>query len=265
MSNPHATDHSAAATISSFRSGGSWDIAAVHPTFFPSPGIENTQPCFSYMDSDDASTGYLEDALFNFNTKRRKKRLLLFDDDDDDQRPTDLNILWSCLDDGNIKVDYCYENYDNLGEMRKCDRISGMEKKPDAEAIAAFAANSDSSLSSFSKCNDNLQTPPSVDPPSFSAAGSDRGQRPRKRVTAKLVYPFAVVKPGGTEGDITLNDINERILMPPRRPVKHPVGDFACRRQSSPVGTGLSGKAVVALTRIQTRGRGTITIMRTRG
>lgn len=43
--------------------------------------MENTPPFFSYFDSDDLSTGYLEDALFKFSSKRR--RLLLFDDDDD--------------------------------------------------------------------------------------------------------------------------------------------------------------------------------------
>lgn len=81
----------------------------------------------------------------------------------------------------------------------------------------------------------------------------------------RVVYPFALVKPGGVEGDVTLNDINERILMPPTRPVRHPVGDFACRPCVSPHGPGLSGKAVVALTRIHTQGRGTITIIRTKG
>lgn len=86
-----------------------------------------------------------------------------------------------------------------------------------------------------------------------------------KKVITRVVYPFALVKPGGVEGDITLNDINERILMPPTRPVRHPVGDFACRPCVSPDGPGLSGKAVVALTRIHTQGRGTITIIRTKG
>lgn len=86
-----------------------------------------------------------------------------------------------------------------------------------------------------------------------------------KRVLKRVVYPFAVVKPGGKEGDLTLNDINERILMPPTRPVRHPVGDFACRPCVSPDGPGLSGKAVVALTKIHTQGRGTITIIRTKG
>lgn len=82
----------------------------------------------------------------------------------------------------------------------------------------------------------------------------------------RVVYPFALVKPGGEEGDVTLNDINERILMPPTKPVRHPVGDFACRPCVSAQGPGLSGKAVVALTRIHTQGRrGTITIIRTKG
>ncbi|XP_060669542.1 uncharacterized protein LOC107428058 isoform X4 [Ziziphus jujuba] len=90
-------------------------------------------------------------------------------------------------------------------------------------------------------------------------------ERKKKRVIKRVVYPFAVVKPGGKEGDVTLNDINERIMMPPTRPVRHPVGDFACRPCVSPDGPGLSGKAVVALTKIHTQGRGTITIIRTKG
>lgn len=81
----------------------------------------------------------------------------------------------------------------------------------------------------------------------------------------RVVYPFGVVKPGGREEDVTLNDINKRILMPSARPVRHPVGDFACRPCVSADGPGLSGKAVVAFTKIQTLGRGTITIIRTKG
>ncbi|XP_042499542.1 uncharacterized protein LOC122077753 isoform X4 [Macadamia integrifolia] len=81
----------------------------------------------------------------------------------------------------------------------------------------------------------------------------------------KVAYPFDMVKPGGIEGDVTLEDINERMLMRPTRPVRHPVGDLACRPVAMAGGLGLSGKAVVALTRIRTRGRGTVTIIRTRG
>ncbi|XP_042495575.1 protein XRI1-like isoform X2 [Macadamia integrifolia] len=84
-------------------------------------------------------------------------------------------------------------------------------------------------------------------------------------VIKKVVYPFEMVKPGSNEGDVTLNDINKRMLMRPTRPVMHPVGDFACRPCVTASGLGLSGKAVVALTRIRTRGSGTVTIIRTRG
>lgn len=99
-----------------------------------------------------------------------------------------------------------------------------------------------------------------------TVAAAAANEKRKKRVAApKVVYPFALVKPGGVDGDVTLNDINERILMPPTRPVRHPVGDFACRPLVSPEGPGLSGKAVVAFTRIHTPGRGTITIIRTRG
>lgn len=91
-------------------------------------------------------------------------------------------------------------------------------------------------------------------------------KKKRSRVLKSFVYPFALVKPGWEEGDVTLNDINKRMLMPPTRPIRHPVGDFACHPcVSQPHGPGLSGKAVVALTRIRTLGRGTITIIRTKG
>ncbi|KAH9316509.1 hypothetical protein KI387_025136, partial [Taxus chinensis] len=86
-----------------------------------------------------------------------------------------------------------------------------------------------------------------------------------KLATPVLAYPFAVLKPSGVEGDVTLNDINKRILMPPKRPIQHPVGDYARPPSAASTGSGLSGKAVVALTKIHTQGKGTITIMRTKG
>ncbi|XP_019176429.1 PREDICTED: uncharacterized protein LOC109171807 [Ipomoea nil] len=278
-------------TTSSLAGVGGWDLHDLAAGGFPSPVSENTPPFFSYLDSDDLSTGYLEDALFKFSSKRR--RLLLFDDDDDQSKDYFNNNLRSCLDNGNTNLNW-FENYDCLSQITKCDSLSGegicksgsrmsteetsffteMKRNnpsSDEEAISALAAYQDSSSSSRKYSADKPAPPPTVDPPSSFSAGSEEDWRRRKRVVSpssaagKLVYPFAVVKPGGKEGDVTLNDINERILMPPTRPVKHPVGDFACRPLVSPDGPGLSGKAVVALTRIQTQGRGTITIIRTRG
>lgn len=92
-----------------------------------------------------------------------------------------------------------------------------------------------------------------------------KASKKEKKQAMGVVYPFAVVKPGGLEEEVTLEDINERLLMRPSRPVRHPVGEFACLPCVSGDGPGLSGKAVVGLTRIHTQGRGTITIIRTRG
>lgn len=214
--------------------GGGWGLRHIAASCsFPSPGTENTPPCKwpDVDDSGDACTGYLQDALFNFNTKRR--RLLLFGDDDDDPAGNckDLNVLWNIT-----KLDYDDDDDEDYGQNIKVQH-------------------------SYENWDDSIPSPVLCRP--GSDGGGDR--RPTEKALAKLAYPFAVVKPGGTEGDLTLDEINERILMPPTRPVKHPVGDFACRPLVSPDGPGLSGKAVVALTRIQTRGRGTITIIRTRG
>jgi len=81
-----------------------------------------------------------------------------------------------------------------------------------------------------------------------------------------VLYPFAVVKPLGLDDGrmTTLDDVNQRILKRPARPVRHPVGPFACGPAVTAHGIGLSGKAVVSLTKIRTGGKGTITIIRTR-
>ncbi|PKU77904.1 Protein XRI1 [Dendrobium catenatum] len=92
-------------------------------------------------------------------------------------------------------------------------------------------------------------------------------KKKKKKEKEKVAYPFAVLKPTELEGDLTLADINKRILRRPMRPVKHPVGEFACLPwvPDGGGGVGLSGKVVVGLTRIQTKGRGSITVIRTRG
>ncbi|KAH9295528.1 hypothetical protein KI387_039116, partial [Taxus chinensis] len=85
-----------------------------------------------------------------------------------------------------------------------------------------------------------------------------------KLATPVLAYPFIVLKSSGVKGDVTLNDINKRILMPPKKPIQHLVGDYARSPFVASTGFGLSGKAAVALTKIHTQGKGAITIMRTK-
>ncbi|XP_062191312.1 uncharacterized protein LOC133895148 [Phragmites australis] len=81
-----------------------------------------------------------------------------------------------------------------------------------------------------------------------------------------VAHPFTVVKPSGVDGGVTLADINEWILTPPAHPVRHPVGEFACAPWV-PSGNrpAPSGRTVAGFTRLHTAGRGTITIVRTRG
>ncbi|MCO5577456.1 hypothetical protein L7F22_031288 [Adiantum nelumboides] len=80
----------------------------------------------------------------------------------------------------------------------------------------------------------------------------------REGPVSVMTYPFALVKPIGIQGDITLQDINQRINSSPGR-VK------TCFEQpKSTSSSPYSGKPVLALTKIYTEGNGTITIMRTK-
>ncbi|KAL9235652.1 hypothetical protein vseg_010394 [Gypsophila vaccaria] len=69
-----------------------------------------------------------------------------------------------------------------------------------------------------------------------------------------ITYPFEFIKPSSIRGDITLQDINQRLHTPP--PSK-PKEEFPT--------SAFSGKPVVGKTKIPTRGNGSITIMRTKG
>ena len=147
---------------------------------------------------------------------------------------------------GSFFLDHEHMSRDSAAEE------ANMVKTPEETTFEAL----DSSSSTY---RDSVKTNQSI-------FDDDEKMRKKGVITTRVVYPFALVKPGGVDGDVTLNDINERILMPPTRPVRHPVGDFACRPTCvSADGPGLSGKAVVALTRIHTQGRVTITIIRTKG
>lgn len=73
-------------------------------------------------------------------------------------------------------------------------------------------------------------------------------------ITTSIAYPFTLIKPSWEETDVTLNDINQRIRAPPKKPPEI-------------LGTSsFSGKPVIGKTRIRTDGgKGSITILRTKG
>ncbi|XP_054794911.1 uncharacterized protein LOC129312126 [Prosopis cineraria] len=243
----------------------------------------NVAPCFSPLESD-FSSGYLEDALIEFTSKRR--RLLPHTDEQSVNVDIDLQKnfwnfepIWHqpaekfyCITmnqiESNVREFSDEPISTSMSRITEESNIQAMSKGQEKTALSANESP-DSSSSSYKIPVTSTTTEEEnlfCTDPTTTSAGSSSEKR-RKRVITRVVYPFAMVKPGGIrEGEVTLNDINERILMPPTRPVRHPVGDFASRPCLSATGAGLSGKAVVALTRIHTQGRrGTITIIRTKG
>ncbi|CAI9762643.1 unnamed protein product [Fraxinus pennsylvanica] len=80
------------------------------------------------------------------------------------------------------------------------------------------------------------------------------------KLGSSIVYPFAFIKPCGMHGDVTLKDINQRILTPSEREENNE--DHAVSYPTS----AISGKPVVGKTKIRTEGgKGSITITRTKG
>ncbi|XP_050373861.1 protein XRI1 [Argentina anserina] len=237
-------------------------------------------PPFSSSLESDFSTGYLEDALVEFNERSKRRRMLSFNDDGirDSIPVASKRHSW----DSDWEM---FESFDSISQLITSTEQSGddptsMSSTPNSRIYEDETKTVDTKMNTREKAIDSSSSSSSckesANTNSMEAAekenrfsfnySDEKLKKKRPMITSRVVYPFAVVKPGGLEGDVTLNDINERISMPPTRPVRHPVGDFACRPcVSDPDGPGLSGKAVVALTRIQTQGRGTITIIRTRG
>ncbi|XP_021318224.1 protein XRI1 isoform X3 [Sorghum bicolor] len=78
--------------------------------------------------------------------------------------------------------------------------------------------------------------------------------RVKENLTISVAYPFTLIKPSWEEGDVTLQDINQRIRAPPKK-APEILGTSA-----------FSGKPVIGKTRIRTEGgKGSITILRTKG
>ncbi|KAE8673094.1 hypothetical protein F3Y22_tig00111812pilonHSYRG00176 [Hibiscus syriacus] len=78
------------------------------------------------------------------------------------------------------------------------------------------------------------------------------------KLPSSIAYPFAFIKPCGFLGDVTLNDINQRIQTRSKEKESNNAAAFPT--------SAFSGKPVVGKTKIRTEGgEGSITIMRTKG
>ncbi|XP_039133691.1 protein XRI1-like [Dioscorea cayenensis subsp. rotundata] len=81
--------------------------------------------------------------------------------------------------------------------------------------------------------------------------------------TTSVAYPFALIKPCGVQGHVTLKDINQLIhASPPSKSMNKIDEDSSMSYPTS----AFSGKPVVVQTKLRTEGgKGSITIMRTKG
>ncbi|KAM7484766.1 hypothetical protein LguiA_000775 [Lonicera macranthoides] len=246
--------------------GDLYSIAYRGGVYSSSQVMDSAPPPFHSPHDSDLSTGYLQDALFEFSSKQR--RLLLCSNDQTKESTHPIESCWN----SSSTENFCYLSQINC----RINSITGVPLNNSASGVT----ESETMLTEMqTPLEEAVVVPPAsedIDSSSVNAQfiSDKENQHPtfpygglQKRAARRgIVYPFGVVKPGGIEGEVTLEDINKRIVRPPTRPVKHPVGEFACRpKVVHSRGIGFSGKAVVALTTIQTRGRGTITIIRTKG
>ncbi|CAH2044733.1 unnamed protein product [Thlaspi arvense] len=105
-----------------------------------------------------------------------------------------------------------------------------------------------------------VKRPVSRSSPNVIFKGRKSFVRPVPKLPSSIIYPFAFIKPCGVHGDMTLKDINQKIRTPRAKPKED--------KAEPPViqTSAFSGKPVVGKTRIRTEGgKGSITIMRTRG
>ncbi|MCH96529.1 protein XRI1-like, partial [Trifolium medium] len=68
------------------------------------------------------------------------------------------------------------------------------------------------------------------------------------KLASTVAYPFAFIKPSGAHGDVTLKEINQRILNPSSKS-KESSDDTSAYPKSA-----FSGKPVVGKTKIRTEG-----------
>ncbi|KAG9445703.1 hypothetical protein H6P81_011831 [Aristolochia fimbriata] len=150
------------------------------------------------------------------------------------------------------------------GWLANCFNENEMHISSDEMAVSVV---SDDQLDISEFCN----IPPEVETDKMQESSNPplsrcifRGKKSFIRTPTKLAtsvaYPFALIKPCGVQGDVTLKDINQRIRTPPPKPAKKE--DPSASYPTS----AFSGKPVVVKTKIRTEGgRGSITIMRTKG
>ncbi|KAH7656130.1 hypothetical protein IHE45_18G057900 [Dioscorea alata] len=230
--------------------------------------------------SSEASTGYLQDAVTEWSDRCKRRRTttntstaVFCPKDFEFELPSHgfddlLQGFWdsSTCHEEDDPLNFLLQDNNSYNNHKAMDPLKEeQEEEKDDGVLAHHPTKNQHEEKEQPKPSHQFTTLKQLALKESNIESSSTMKASKKKQAMGVVYPFAVVKPGGLEEEVTLEDINERLLMRPSRPVRHPVGEFACLPCVSGDGPGLSGKAVVGLTRIHTQGRGTITIIRTRG
>ncbi|KAL5206301.1 hypothetical protein ABZP36_034510 [Zizania latifolia] len=215
-------------------------------------------------DDDDASNKQQQLLLQEKTSSTATTNSSFFCDDDD--------LLGSIFSTGPTLPEPLSSSSSNCHADPQVSDVSGAQPQATLQPSGAWAPPCQARSSSSSLKRATPEGAARLSEASAEAECCSQSRKRRRETTAaasgsacRVVCPFELLKPDGLDGGATLADINARILTRPARPVRHPVGEFACAPRVSADKPGLSGKTVSGFTRLHTPGRGTITIIRTRG
>ncbi|CAL0328208.1 unnamed protein product [Lupinus luteus] len=209
------------------------------------------------------------------SSQAKRRRMLQFKSQDGKEDDTKDVIpemsQWLSGASGNASASASASSYEDLdlesaeGWLADCFKGVEMQLRPDD---SNFSGAHDVHIGHAELCN----LPPALEqnvvrqrltrtPQNIVFKGRKSFIRTPTKLASTVAYPFAFIKPSGVHGDVTLKEINQRILTPPPSKSKLGIKDASAYPRSP-----ITGKPVVGKTKIRTEGgKGSITIMRTKG
>ncbi|XP_020580699.1 protein XRI1-like [Phalaenopsis equestris] len=196
----------------------------------------------------------------------------------DEEPSSSVNVEWSSQRDTGLSDGSCAFNseaWDQASEgwLDDCLDSSMMQCKIDETTAPMQDLNCDEASNQEVHITKRNNLPSGMHPDSIQVSQSSplpkllKGRRfiigSSTKSTSSVAYPFALIKPCGSEGNLTLKDINQRLHNPLPTRTKNEEDEKSSL--SFPT-SAFSGKPVVLKTKIRTEGgKGSITIMRTKG
>ncbi|CAJ2663898.1 protein XRI1-like [Trifolium pratense] len=236
------------------------------------------------VDNGESSYRQKEVEEVRETSQAKRRRMLQFDSQDSDQSLPNMEMPSPYFKNG--KDDSIKDIFPEVSQWMSGAPEYTLENVPDLEAneawLAEYLNDAEMQLSpddlNFSGADDvhidvaelcNITpsheqnvVPQPVTRPSKNVVFKGRKSfiRTPTKLASTVAYPFAFIKPSGAHGDVTLKEINQRILNPTSKS-KESSDDTSAYPKSA-----FSGKPVVGKTKIRTDGgKGSITIMRTKG